>query len=81
HSALELGSLGAMGVIPGWPGAEVYPPQPMVTQIRDVLTAYEKAGGSVRMEMFEESGHGPLYDAQDRWCDVVGSFLATARTR
>lgn len=78
NSALELGALGAMGVIPGWPGAEVYPPQPMVTQIRDVLTAYQQAGGSVQLEMFEGSGHGPLYDAQDRWCDVVGGFIARA---
>ncbi len=78
HAALELGALGAAGVIPGWPGAEVYPPQPMVTQIRDVLTRYAEAGGTVQMEMFEGSGHGPLYDAADRWCEVTGSFIAQA---
>jgi len=77
-SAFELGALGAAGVIPGWPGQDAYPPQLMVTQIRDVLERYRDAGGSVRVEMFEGSGHGPLYDAQDRWCQVVSEFLAEA---
>ena len=34
-SAWELGTLGKLGAVPGWPGEEVFPPQPMVTQIRD----------------------------------------------
>lgn len=77
-AALELGALGAMGMIPGWPGAEAYPAQLMVSQIRDVLTTYAERGGQVRTELFEGSGHGPLYDAQDRWCQVVGEFIAHA---
>ncbi len=75
-SPLEFGTLGAAGIVPGWPGADVFPPQPMIAQIRDVLAAYAERGGSVQEEVFAESGHGPLFDAQDAWCEVVSAFLA-----
>ena len=38
---MDLGYLDQLDVIPGWPGAEVYPPQPMVSQMHAVLDAYE----------------------------------------
>jgi pimeloyl-ACP methyl ester carboxylesterase len=77
-SAWEMGTLGSAGLVPGWPGAEVYPPQPMVTQIRDVLTAYGERGGKVRMEMFEGSGHSPNLDAADRWTELFWQHVASA---
>lgn len=77
-SAWEMGTLGKMGVIPGWPGDDVYPPQPMVTQIRNVLDRYAAAGGRVQVEMFEGSGHGPIFDAADRWSKLFFEFLASA---
>jgi len=76
-SPLDFGVLGAAGAVPGWPGAEVYPAQPMVTQIREVLAEYEARGGSVRVEMFEGSGHGPHVDAADAWLAVLEDFLPT----
>jgi pimeloyl-ACP methyl ester carboxylesterase len=76
-SAWEMGTLGKMGLVPGWPGEEVFPPQPMVTQIRSVLERYRKAGGRVQMEMFEGSGHGPLFDAAETWSKVFFGFVAT----
>ena len=76
-SAWEMGTLGKLGVIPGWPGDEVYPPQPMVTQLRTVLERYRDAGGQVRMEMFEGSGHGPVVDAAERWQALFFEFLAS----
>jgi pimeloyl-ACP methyl ester carboxylesterase len=77
-SAWEMGTLGKMGLVPGWPGEDVFPPQLMVTQIRNVLERYRGAGGHVQMEMFEGSGHGPLFDAADRWSKLFFEFLATA---
>jgi hypothetical protein len=76
-SAWEMGTLGKMGAVPGWPGDEVFPAQPMVTQIRNVLERYRDAGGSVQVEMFEGSGHGPLFDAAERWGKVFFGFLAS----
>ena len=76
-SLWEMGSLGQMGVIPGWPGEDAFPPQPMVTQIRDVLEQYAANGGRVEMEMFEGSGHGPHIDAAENWSDTFFAFLAS----
>ncbi len=76
-SAWEMGTLGKLGYVPGWPGEEVFPPQPMVTQIRNVLEQYRKNGGRVEMEIFEGSGHGPLFDAAERWSNVFFKFLAS----
>lgn len=77
-SAWEMGSLGAAGHVPGWPGMEVYPPQPMVTQIREVLTAYADRGGRVRMEMFDGSGHSPNLDAAERWTALFWDHVISA---
>jgi len=74
-SMLEFGMLGWSGIIAGWPGAEVYPPQQMISQIRALLERYAAAGGEVRTEMFDESGHGPHLDATDRWLTVFRDFL------
>lgn len=46
-SIADVNQLGKAGIAPEWPGDEVAPPQPMVTQTRDVLDAYARAGGVV----------------------------------
>jgi pimeloyl-ACP methyl ester carboxylesterase len=58
-SLFDLGFLGQLGAIPGWPGAEVYPPQPMVTQVRTVLDAYRAQGGVYREVVLSDCGHSP----------------------
>jgi pimeloyl-ACP methyl ester carboxylesterase len=58
-SLFDFGFLGQLGAVPGWPGAEVYPPQPMVSQMRSVLDAYQANGGSYREVVFESCGHSP----------------------
>lgn len=78
ESAWDMGNLGRLGVVPGWPGEDVFPPQPMVTQIRSVLEGYRQGGGEVRVEMFEGSGHGPHIDAAERWNRVFFEFLDAA---
>jgi pimeloyl-ACP methyl ester carboxylesterase len=74
-SAWDMGNLGQLGVVPGWPGAEVYPPQPMVTQIRTVLESYADGGGEVRMEMIEGAAHGPHFDHADEWNAIFLDFV------
>jgi pimeloyl-ACP methyl ester carboxylesterase len=76
-SAWEMGTLGKMGLVPGWPGDDVFPPQQMVSQIRAVLEEYRKRGGRVRMESFEGSGHGPFFDAADRFGRLLFEFIAS----
>jgi pimeloyl-ACP methyl ester carboxylesterase len=77
-AAWEIGTLGKMGAVPGWPGEDAFPPQPMVSQIRDVLERYRDAGGRVEIEMFEGSGHFPAIDARERWSEVFFGFVASA---
>ena len=79
-SGMELGTLGSAGIVPGWPGADVFPPQAMVTQTRNVLGAYAERGGTVRTELFPGCGHGPFFDARDRWCEVFFDFLLGSST-
>ncbi|MCX7602423.1 MAG: alpha/beta hydrolase, partial [Meiothermus sp.] len=58
-SLFNLGTLGKLGLVPGWPGDEVHPPQPMVGQTRYVLEQYKARGGSYREEVFPDTGHSP----------------------
>jgi pimeloyl-ACP methyl ester carboxylesterase len=38
NSMFDFGTLGKLGFVPGWPGDDVYPPQPMVSQMRSVCS-------------------------------------------
>ena len=58
-SFFDLNQLGALGVIPGWPGDEIAPAQPMISQTRDVLEAYRAGGGAVTEIEFAGVGHAP----------------------
>lgn len=56
------GALGAAGQIPGWPGTEIFPPQPMLGQTRTLLDKYRVAGGSYREVVIEDAGHVPFIE-------------------
>jgi len=73
-SPWEMGTLGSLGLVPGWPG-DAFPPQPMVAQIRAVLEAYEARGGRVQASFYEGSGHFPPIDARERWSAEFFAFL------
>ncbi len=77
-SLSEIGYLGMLGAVPGWPGAEVHPPQPMVSQTRAVLERYRTAGGSYREESFEECGHTPYLEHPERFMELLVAHLAAA---
>lgn len=67
----EVGTLGAAGILPGWPGAEVFPPQPMLAQTRAVLEAY----GPYREVVLADCGHSPYLEKpaefQAAWFGVL----------
>lgn len=56
-AAADVGALGAAGVIPGWPGMDVFPPQPMLSQTRAVLERYKAAGGFYNEVVIEGAAH------------------------
>jgi pimeloyl-ACP methyl ester carboxylesterase len=58
-SAFDLAFLGSLGAVPGWPGDDECPPQPMVTQTRTVLDRYAATGGAYREVVLPDVGHSP----------------------
>jgi pimeloyl-ACP methyl ester carboxylesterase len=58
-SVFDLAYLGSLGAVPGWPGDEVCPPQPMIAQTRSVLDRYAATGGAYREVVLPEVGHSP----------------------
>ncbi len=58
-SVFDLAYLGSLGAVPGWPGADECPPQPMVTQTRMVLDRFAATGGAYREVVLPGVGHSP----------------------
>jgi pimeloyl-ACP methyl ester carboxylesterase len=58
-SVFDLAFLGSVGAVPGWPGNDAFPPQPMVGQTRSVLDRYAAAGGAYREVVLPGVGHSP----------------------
>lgn len=71
-----FGFLGQLGAVPGWPGAEVYPPQPMVSQMRGVLDAYRQNGGQVEEVVLPDCGHSPHLEKPAEFNRVLADFLS-----
>jgi pimeloyl-ACP methyl ester carboxylesterase len=63
----DPGTLGMMGFLPGWPGQEVYPPQPMLGQTRAVLEKYAAAGGAYKEVVIEDAGHAPFLEKPEEF--------------
>jgi pimeloyl-ACP methyl ester carboxylesterase len=74
-SLFEIGTLGRLGVIPGWPGEEVFPSQPMVGQTRRVLERYAEAGGSFRELVLDECGHTPYIEKPEEFNAAFHALL------
>jgi pimeloyl-ACP methyl ester carboxylesterase len=75
-SLFDLNYLGQLGVIPGWPGAEAAPPQPMIAQTRAVLDAYRDAGGEVTELALADCGHSPHLEHPEAFVAAVIEQLA-----
>jgi pimeloyl-ACP methyl ester carboxylesterase len=76
NSMFDLGALGKLGYVPGWPGDEVYPPQPMVGQTRDVLEKYAAQGGEYQEAVIADTGHGVFIEKQDEFNTIFHAFIA-----
>ncbi len=74
-SFFDLGFLGQIGAVPGWPGAEVFPPQPMKTQVRTVLNNYQANGGEFREVELPDCGHSPHIEKLEAVCSHLFPFL------
>jgi pimeloyl-ACP methyl ester carboxylesterase len=75
---LDIAALGAWGLIPGWPGADECPPQPMIDQIRAVLDRYRANGGAYSEQVIADSGHSPSLEKPDEFNARLHAFLGSA---
>ena len=75
NSFFDLGTLGSLGYVPGWPGAEVYPPQPMVSQTRSVLEQYREQGGSYKEVVMEDTAHTPYVEKPEEFLGIWKAFV------
>ena len=73
-SVCDLVYLGKAGVVPGYPGDEVCPPQPMLSQTRFVLEKY-KANGGAYHEAVIPGGHGCMLDHEDEFIAELLAFF------
>jgi pimeloyl-ACP methyl ester carboxylesterase len=76
-AASDVGFLGSRGLLPGWPGAEAYPPQPMLSQTRAVLARYAGAGGAVREVVLTAAGHAPYLEQLTAFNEAFHEHLHT----
>lgn len=77
-SLYDFGYLGSIGAVPGWPGPEEWPPQPMIGQTRAVLDGYAAAGGRYREVVLADSGHGPHLDRPAEYLAALVEHLDAA---
>jgi pimeloyl-ACP methyl ester carboxylesterase len=71
----DIAALGAMGFVPGWPGAEECPPQPMVDQVRAALDDYRANGGAYREGVIADAGHSPFLEKLEEFNGLLHPFL------
>lgn len=75
NSLFEMGTLGKMGAVPGYPGDEVYPPQPMVAQTRYFLEKLSENGSTFNEVVIEDTGHTPYVEKPEEFSKLLHDFL------
>lgn len=74
-SLFDFAALGQLGAVPGWPGLDACPPQPMVSQMRAVLDRYRANGGAYSEIVLAECGHAPHIEKAAEFQAAFFAFL------
>ncbi len=75
NSLFDMGTLGQLGLVPGWPGEDVYPPQPMVSQTRHILEQYKAQGGDFDEVVMADTAHSPYVEKPEEFMAVFTKVL------
>ena len=75
NAASDVGTLGARGFIPNYPGKDVFPPQPMLDQTRTVLERYKHSGGYYKEVVLENCGHTPYIEKPQEFNEAFHAHL------
>jgi len=76
NSFFDLGNLGKMGFIPNYPGDNIYPPQPMISQTRKVLETYKEKGGEYFEAVIKDAAHSPHIEKPDKFMKNLFEFIS-----
>ncbi len=79
NSLFEMGTLGKLGLIPGYPGEDVYPPQPMIGQTRYFLEQLRKNGSSFSEVVMENIGHTPFVEKAAEFSQLLHEHLQSTK--
>ncbi|MBB6523014.1 alpha/beta hydrolase [Pseudoteredinibacter isoporae] len=71
QSYSDIAFLGSQNLAPGWPGDEICPPQPMVSQTRNLLEQY----GNFKEICLKDVGHSPFIEAPEEFLAHFVGFL------
>ncbi len=75
NSLFEMGTLGKLGLVPDYPGEEVYPPQPMIGQTRYFLEQLCKSGCTFEEIVMQNTGHTPFIEKADEFSQLLDEHL------
>lgn len=75
NSMFDFGTLGKLGFVPGWPGDDIYPPQPMVTQTRTVFEKYAASGGRFEEHIIKDAAHSPHIEKAQEFNTLFHAYL------
>ncbi len=75
NSMFDIPVLGKLGFVPGYPGEDVMPPQPMIGQTRAVLEKYEANGGSFEEFKIPDAAHGVFIEKPQEFNQIFHGFL------
>jgi pimeloyl-ACP methyl ester carboxylesterase len=76
NSFFDFGTLGQLGFVPGWPGVDVYPPQPMVSQMRHVLEQYKAKGGDFEEIVMADTAHSPYIEKPQEFMATFSKVIS-----
>lgn len=75
-SFADLANLGKLGLLPGYPGEDVFPIQPMVAQTRYVFDQYAENGGNYKEVLVQNAGHSAHIEQEDIVVSEIEKFMA-----
>lgn len=74
-SFYDIVMLGKMGAVPGYPGEDNMPPQPMISQTRYVMEKYKQNGGEYAEVVIADAGHGCFLEKEDEFISQLKKHM------
>lgn len=75
NSYYDVAFLGKIGAVPGYPGEDKMPPQPMLEQTRYVLDKYKVNGGKYKELIIGNAGHGCFLEQEDEFVKLFAEHM------